>query len=164
MVTYCERPQHIRMAAAANVAATADARREGQNNGKSLSKTVTDTITGRSCSCMTRRFDAGSDHDLSYCPCPQQVCLGTDICPSSGEHEHTIVGYSLVKGIGDGEPIASERFSVGGHEWVCLHSLSSSKRAACVPAVLPGSTLLACKSANQVHLTSLSQLIRTHFG
>ena len=36
----------------------------------------------------------------------------------SGEHEHTIVGYSLVKGIGDGEPIASERFIVGGHEWV----------------------------------------------
>ena len=28
------------------------------------------------------------------------------------------MGYSLVKGIGDGEPIASERFSVGGHEWV----------------------------------------------
>lgn len=39
---------------------------------------------------------------------------------TSGEHEHTIVGYSLVKGIGDGEPIASERFSVGGHEWVSL--------------------------------------------
>jgi len=37
-----------------------------------------------------------------------------------GEHTHTIVGYSLVKGIGDGEPIASERFSVGGHEWVLL--------------------------------------------
>ncbi|KAK9826376.1 hypothetical protein WJX81_005251 [Elliptochloris bilobata] len=37
-----------------------------------------------------------------------------------GEHEHTIVGYSLVKGIGDGEPIASERFTVGGHEWVLL--------------------------------------------
>ena len=36
----------------------------------------------------------------------------------TGEHEHTIVGYSLVKGIGDGEPIASERFNVGGHEWV----------------------------------------------
>eukprot|EP00798_Chlamydomonas_sp_ICE-L_P022692 gene22692-29846_t len=34
-----------------------------------------------------------------------------------GEHVHTIVGYSLVKGIGDGEPIASERFTVGGHEW-----------------------------------------------
>ena len=33
------------------------------------------------------------------------------------------MGYSLVKGIGDGEPIASERFSVGGHEWVrvCKH-------------------------------------------
>jgi len=36
----------------------------------------------------------------------------------AGEHEHTIVGYSLVKGIGDGEPIASERFVVGGHDWV----------------------------------------------
>ncbi|KXZ44695.1 hypothetical protein GPECTOR_63g23 [Gonium pectorale] len=38
----------------------------------------------------------------------------------SGEHTHTIVGYSLVKGIGDGEPIASERFVVGGWEWVLL--------------------------------------------
>jgi hypothetical protein len=37
-----------------------------------------------------------------------------------GEHEHTIVGYSLLKGIGDGEPVASDRFSVGGHEWVLL--------------------------------------------
>jgi speckle-type POZ protein len=35
-----------------------------------------------------------------------------------GEHQHQIVGYSLIKGIGDGEPIASERFTVGGHEWV----------------------------------------------
>ena len=39
---------------------------------------------------------------------------------SAGEHEHTIIGFSLVKGIGDGEPIASERFTVGGHEWVLL--------------------------------------------
>ena len=38
----------------------------------------------------------------------------------AGEHEHTIVGYSLIKGLGDGEPIASERFTVGGHEWVLL--------------------------------------------
>lgn len=30
------------------------------------------------------------------------------------------MGYSLIKGIGDGEPIASERFTVGGHEWVLL--------------------------------------------
>ncbi|KAF5834295.1 hypothetical protein DUNSADRAFT_9118 [Dunaliella salina] len=37
-----------------------------------------------------------------------------------GEHSHHIVGYSLIKGIGDGEPIASERFTVGGHEWVLL--------------------------------------------
>jgi speckle-type POZ protein len=52
----------------------------------------------------------------------------------AGEHEHTIVGYSLVKGIGDGEPIASERFSVGGHEWVLLFypdgKRSSSEAAA----------------------------------
>lgn len=39
---------------------------------------------------------------------------------SVGEHVHTIVGYSLIKGIGDGEPVASERFTVGGHEWVLL--------------------------------------------
>jgi hypothetical protein len=38
----------------------------------------------------------------------------------TGEHEHTICGYSLLKGIGDGEPVASERFTVGGHEWVLL--------------------------------------------
>lgn len=58
--------------------------RQGKTHtpGKSVSKTVTDTIVG--------------------------------------EHEHTIVGYSLIKGIGDGEPIASERFEVGGHEWVLL--------------------------------------------
>jgi len=31
-----------------------------------------------------------------------------------------ISGYSLLKGIGDGEPIASDRFTVGGHEWVLL--------------------------------------------
>jgi hypothetical protein len=37
-----------------------------------------------------------------------------------GEHEHTICGYSLLKGIGDGEPVASDRFSVGGHDWVLL--------------------------------------------
>jgi len=37
-----------------------------------------------------------------------------------GEHEHVISGYSLLKGIGDGEPIASDRFTVGGHEWVLL--------------------------------------------
>lgn len=59
---------------------------------------------------------------------PRSVCVESAVCgpecaPNlvrllAGEHEHTIVGYSLVKGIGDGEPIASERFNVGGHEWV----------------------------------------------
>lgn len=47
-----------------------------------------------------------------------------------GEHQHVIVGYSLVKGIGDGEPIASERFTVGGHEWV---SARAHARPACLP-------------------------------
>mmetsp|Transcript_6714 Transcript_6714/g.22026 ORF Transcript_6714/g.22026 Transcript_6714/m.22026 type:complete len:582 (-) Transcript_6714:1266-3011(-) len=37
-----------------------------------------------------------------------------------GRHEHVISGYSLLKGLGDGEPIASDRFMVGGHEWVLL--------------------------------------------
>ncbi|KAK9835467.1 hypothetical protein WJX74_000792 [Apatococcus lobatus] len=59
-----------------------------------------------------------------------------------GEHEHTIVGYSLVKGIGDGEPIASERFSVGGHEWVLLFypdgKRSSSSDTHVNPAGIPG--------------------------
>lgn len=58
-----------------------------------------------------------------------------------GEHEHTIVGYSLVKGIGDGEPIASERFSVGGHEWVLLFypdgKKSSSTEGHLAPPGLP---------------------------
>lgn len=47
-----------------------------------------------------------------------------------GEHEHTIVGYSLLKGIGDGEPIASDRFTVGGHEWVLLFYPDGKKSSA----------------------------------
>ena len=41
----------------------------------------------------------------------------------TGTHQHVVVGYTLVRGIGDGEPIASERFSVGGHEWVSSPNL-----------------------------------------
>lgn len=56
-----------------------------------------------------------------------------------GEHTHVVVGYTLVRGIGDGEPIASERFVVGGHEWVSpkfssfVHALSngSSNESRC---------------------------------
>ena len=44
----------------------------------------------------------------------------------SGSHCHHIMGYSLIKGIGDGEPIASERFSVGGHEWVSFWTQTHS--------------------------------------
>lgn len=62
------------------------------------------------------------------------ACTGPDaVCnlDCTGEHEHTIVGYSLVKGIGDGEPIASERFSVGGHEWVSCLLLRSGMGCQC---------------------------------
>lgn len=58
-----------------------------------------------------------------------------------GEHTHTIVGYSLIKGIGDGEPIASERFTVGGHEWVLLFypdGKRSSSADITGPATQPG--------------------------
>jgi hypothetical protein len=29
-----------------------------------------------------------------------------------------IEGFSMLRGVGDGEPIASDIFEVGGHEWV----------------------------------------------
>eukprot|EP00882_Tetradesmus_deserticola_P015898 GHRQ01016954.1.p1 GENE.GHRQ01016954.1~~GHRQ01016954.1.p1 ORF type:complete len:349 (+),score=120.61 GHRQ01016954.1:131-1177(+) len=55
-----------------------------------------------------------------------------------GEHTHTIVGYSLIKGIGDGEPIASERFSVGGHEWVLLFYPDGKRSSSSDPQLGPG--------------------------
>lgn len=82
----------------------ADPRQPQPGDGKSTSKTITDTVTGER-------------HRLH-----QQASLVTEaqriVTFVAGEHEHTIVGYSLIKGIGDGEPVASERFVVGGHEWV----------------------------------------------
>lgn len=54
---------------------------------------------------------------MQACQLPETKRIVT-FATSTGEHEHTIVGYSLIKGIGDGEPVASERFVVGGHEWV----------------------------------------------
>lgn len=56
-----------------------------------------------------------------------------------GEHTHTIVGYSLIKGIGDGEPIASERFTVGGHEWVLLF-YPDGKRSSSSEGHIPANT------------------------
>ena len=107
----------------ASIAPGPEARRDSTVIGKSLSKTVTDTITGPISElpglthfCL-RPFNSlhttrGSDGFA------RGLVEGLTGPPGAGEHEHTIVGYSLVKGIGDGEPIASERFSVGGHEWV----------------------------------------------
>lgn len=62
----------------------------------------------------------GGDDDLSKSLTPGKSLSKTVTETVTGQHEHTIVGYSLIKGIGDGEPIASERFEVGGHEWVLL--------------------------------------------
>ncbi|GBF94017.1 hypothetical protein Rsub_07285 [Raphidocelis subcapitata] len=53
-------------------------------------------------------------------PVPKNTSSKTVTDTVVGGHTHTIVGYSLIKGIGDGEPIASDRFTVGGHEWVLL--------------------------------------------
>lgn len=120
-------PDHPAMAAQSDVVrdrqiqSTAQAQPQTQpGDGKSSSRTVTDTIigmkgVGRSGLSGTRyvKRNVSSAYASSW--------LGV----LQGEHEHTIVGYSLVKGIGDGEPIASERFSVGGHEWVWIHSSSA---------------------------------------
>ncbi len=67
----------------------------------------------------TPSSEAG-DHDLGKSQTPGKSISKTVTETITGQHEHTIVGYSLIKGIGDGEPIASERFEVGGHEWVLL--------------------------------------------
>ncbi len=83
-------------------------------DGKSSSRTVTDTIIGELLSLDDALNDLGQE--ISYSATVLGAATKSMAC--IGEHEHTIVGYSLVKGIGDGEPIASERFSVGGHEWV----------------------------------------------
>ncbi len=91
-------------------------------DGKSSSRTVTDTIIGE----LLLRADALNDlrQDILYSATVLRAATESMAC--IGEHEHTIVGYSLVKGIGDGEPIASERFSVGGHEWVSDSCAESS--------------------------------------
>lgn len=82
------------------------------------SKTVTDTIVGE---------QALATDCLAFCFRARALARSCELfwraqqwhaCFATGEHTHTIVGYSLVKGIGDGEPIASERFVIGGHEWV----------------------------------------------
>lgn len=70
----------------------------------------------------------------------------------TGEHEHTICGYSLLKGIGDGEPVASERFFVGGHEWVLLFypdgkKSSSSDHGNQMYRVRPNYELLGARDA-----------------
>lgn len=96
-------------------------------DGKSSSRTVTDTIIGE----LLSRDDAlnGLGQNISYSATVLEAATESMAC--IGEHEHTIVGYSLVKGIGDGEPIASERFSVGGHEWVIAWCAGSSFMSFC---------------------------------
>lgn len=102
-------------------------------NKTTASKTITDTITGARASGAwargpVRRASLGLITECSL------------LAPAGG-HTHTIVGYSLIKGIGDGEPIASDRFTVGGHEWVSAGGLGAGGRALDrPPASQPAST------------------------
>ena len=64
---------------------------------------------------------------FSPCLIEYAALVNMEYCVA-GSHEHVIKGYTLLKGIGDGEPIASEKFVVGGHEWVGLgYGCGSSK-------------------------------------
>jgi hypothetical protein len=73
---------------------------------------------------------------------------------NAGEHTHTIVGYSLIKGIGDGEPIASERFSVGGHEWVSdgrSHKVLSQRTVLKIRLYTPTINVERCQGGCWLH-------------
>eukprot|EP01024_Parvocaulis_polyphysoides_P017048 TRINITY_DN17539_c0_g1_i3.p2 TRINITY_DN17539_c0_g1~~TRINITY_DN17539_c0_g1_i3.p2 ORF type:complete len:336 (-),score=46.80 TRINITY_DN17539_c0_g1_i3:284-1291(-) len=78
---------------------------------------------------------SGQQNGQDVTPSKTQSRTVTDII--TGEHEHTISGYSLLKGIGDGEPVASDRFTVGGHEWVLLF-YPDGKRSSSETHVAPG--------------------------
>jgi hypothetical protein len=103
------------------------------------SKTVTDTIVGKLV------FVAHAVRNIDIRLCTQEdfllgLMLAVLCVHPAGEHTHTIVGYSLIKGIGDGEPIASERFTVGGHEWVstdgrallCVYVVCATLVSSCI--------------------------------
>lgn len=102
---------------------------------------------GCSCSCVAMERDRVSvPIDLS------KTNSRTIADTITGEHEHTICGYSLLKGIGDGEPVASERFFVGGHEWVLLFypdgkKSSSSDHGNQMYRVRPNYELLGARDA-----------------
>lgn len=64
---------------------------------------------------MAEAHDRAAPGGVSSPVAEKAVSTSTSaITTLTGEHLYTINGYSLVKGIGDGEPIASERFTVGG--------------------------------------------------
>ena len=77
-------------------------------NARAMATTAT-TAIGASAACPATTAPAGVS-----------AASRTSTTTVIGRHEHTISGYSLLKGLGDGEPIASDRFMVGGHEWVLL--------------------------------------------
>ena len=104
----------------AQLAQTTQAALSGQ------SKTVTVTVTGTS-PYRTRVVRAAHPRERGEIAAPPSSPANFTLTRAThfptrtaGEHEHVISGYSLLKGIGDGEPIASDRFTVGGHEWVLL--------------------------------------------
>ncbi|XP_026377713.1 BTB/POZ and MATH domain-containing protein 3-like [Papaver somniferum] len=62
-----------------------------------------------------RRVSKGNtnnDHGMSWSQSIHETVKGS--------HEYKIKGYSLAKGMGAGEYMASGEFTVGGHEWVIL--------------------------------------------
>jgi hypothetical protein len=71
---------------------------------KSSSKTVTDTVIGDRQGCLLCGLRLPSASKKQPLTRRKLARCHTH----AGEHEHTIVGYSLVKGIGDGEPIARQ--------------------------------------------------------
>eukprot|EP00963_Diacronema_lutheri_P003974 scaffold308_cov327-Pavlova_lutheri.AAC.7 len=82
----------------------------------------------------------GNEEGTPTCATASKTVTGTVV----GEHVHTIAGYSLVRGLGDGEPVASERFSVGGHEWVLLFYPDGKRSAADIGNhIHPHSSILA---------------------
>jgi hypothetical protein len=142
----------------------------GRNNTTD-SKTVTDTVVGEEglVGCpgegwarRAGRLTAWAASLLPFFCCAAALRVMHTLLLllplAAGEHTHTIVGYSLIKGIGDGEPIASERFTVGGHEWVSPglggHALSSAMLPAPVGAAW--ALGLAPQQVDHQHATALS--------
>lgn len=98
----------------------------------------------------TRNEAPGTEPSAPACATASKTVTGTVI----GEHVHTIAGYSLVRGLGDGEPVASERFTVGGHEWVLLFYPDGKRSAADIGNHLHHHNSMYAGNANPTYLAN----------